>query len=491
MSTTVRLSKKHGEYEIGTEFSVHKAGPSTTIVESPEGRRIILPNSKLEGPADEITSVVEVSPNQVRVITRLKDGDDVDEILDEYIEESGMEEQDAKKDMVFLETMLSKKATFQPVDKDGSPLTTPGAMSDTERAVLEGLLDGNDDMWKADELGVTVTPEPEMAEPELGPNQVWFTDITNGRLPESGINHVITQYPEEHFPSDMRIDIPRVSKEHYWDCEVLEALVMCHKLREKGLITGMPGTGKSSSVQQFAAWIRQPYMRLGGRGDLEAASFLGSSWADIEETESGAVTKLVFKAGMLTQGLNYDGFGYLVTIDEVWKIPAYIQMCMQHLYEKDGYLTIDDKPGTKADKIINPAPEFLMILTDNVKGTGDNFDKFAATQMQDTSSLDRISIIETLNYLQPKDEEEMLRNRFPREDKALIRKLVKFAGLVRNGYKSGSIALTLSPRGLIAILDMINEGLPLHRAIDLAFYNKLADETEQIAVRDMKKTVGF
>jgi MoxR-like ATPase len=266
---------------------------------------------------------------------------------------------------------------------------------------------------------------------------------------------------------------------------------MCHQLRERGLITGMPGTGKSSSVEQFAAWLHQPYLRLGGRGDLESSSFLGYSWADIEETDSGPMTKMSFKAGMLTQGLDTHGFGYLVTIDEAWKIPAYIHMAMQHLYEKEGYLTIDDKPGTKADKIVRPAPEFLLILTDNVKGTGDSFDKFAATQMQDTSSIDRIGINETLDYLPAKDEVSMLRNKFPAQDKGIIEKLVKFAGLVRNGYKQGSIALTLSPRGLIAILEMMQVGMPLDRSVNLAYYNKLADESEKIAVMDMLKTVGL
>ena len=164
-------------------------------------------------------------------------------------------------------------------------------------------------------------------------------------------------------------------------------------------------------------------------------------------------------------------------------------MAMQHLYEKNGYLTIDDKPGSKEDKIVKPAPEFMLILTDNVKGTGDNFDKFAATQMQDTSSLDRLSLVETLNYLDAKDEVDMLCGKFPKVDKPIIQKLVKFAGLVRNGYKNGSIALTLSPRGLIAILDMMAVGIPSDRAIDLAFLNKIADETEQIAIKDMKKTV--
>jgi len=173
------------------------------------------------------------------------------------------------------------------------------------------------------------------------------------------------------------------------------------------------------------------------------------------------------------------------------KIPAYIQMAMQNLYEKGGYLVIDDKPGTKADKICIPAKEFMLIVTDNVKGTGDNYNKIAATQMQDTSARDSIGINQTLNYRHPKDKTDMIKSKDPNVDKNTIGKLVKLAGLVRNGYRQGNIALTLSPRGLESILEMLDIKVPMERAIELAYSNKIADEAEGIAIKDMLKTVGI
>ena len=513
----VTLAEDFGKYKAGTTFNVVKESKTTTIVEA-RGRRIILPNAKIKGKSTIGTGsggfsledterdgpsvssdtgtttpqqLVELTDAQDHARQWLESKEELEVILKRYVDISKLDEASAKADIVFIAEHLEKGSKFK-VRPAKPPMVkrtvVQHEMSEAEAQVLESMLQGGPLPEGALEPEV---PEVAEEQPELGDDQVWFTDITNGRLPESGINHIVQQYAKDHFPEAIQVDIPEVDPNHYWDPEVLEALLLAHQLRERACITGLPGTGKTTSVKQFAAWIRQPYMRLGGRGDLESSSFLGYSWADVEEINGEHISKMSFKPGMLTQGLDTDGFGYLVTIDEVMKIPAYISMCMQHLFEKDGHLTIDDKPGTKADKIVLPAKEFLLILTDNVKGTGDSFDKFASTQMQDTSYLDRIGINETLDYLDPKDECEMLHKKYNAVDKSVISKLVKFAGLVRNGYRQGNIALTLSPRGLESILEMLAVSVPMKRAISLAFSNKIADEAESIAIEDMLKTVGI
>ena len=515
----ITLAEDFGKHKAGTSFKVIKKSRTTTIVEV-GGRRIIVPNEKIVGSesapkpgfvlkrepepeeeptvssdtASKVPQLVELTPDQELVRKQLTSGADVQDILDAYKASTGLDEAQAKADIVFIDDHLERGSTFKVRPAKGPKVPRPSVtheMSETEAKVLDALLNG-DTQWTDEALGVSSdSTEAEDEQPELGPNQVWFTDVTNGRLPKSGINYIVNQYDPEHFPEEIRCDIPEVNPLHYWDPEVLEALVLAHNLRERACITGLPGTGKTTSVEQFAAWIRQPYVRLQGRGDLESSSFLGYPWADVEEINGEHVSRMAFKPGLLTQALDYQGFGYLTTIDEVMKIPAYIQMAMQNLYEKGGYLVIDDKPGTKADKIVVPAKEFMLIVTDNVKGTGDNFDKFAATQMQDTSSLDRIGINETLDYLDPKDETDMLMSKYPKVEKSTIGKLVKFAGLVRNGYRQGNIALTLSPRGLESILEMLSVHVPMERAIELAYSNKIADDAESIAIKDMLKTVGI
>lgn len=475
---TVILKAKHGDYVKGQELEVIRTGTTTTICRNPDGGRTIIPNSKLEGGVK--LPVMEITPDENSLILdRLREGDSPSDIMHD---EDLLDEDSIRA----METHMKAGGKFKVTHAPSRP-EVGISMSDAEARILEELME---------KKGVTSDapkePEPEPEpDPEVGEHQILFTDITGGRKPKSGINHIIDVYPDDYFPEEIRCDIPGVDDTHFWDTEVLEALVLGYSLDEKVCITGLPGTGKTSSVRQFCAWIRQPYIRLGGRGDLESASFLGSSWVDTEEVDGQLVSKMSFKPGMLTQALDYHGFGYYTTIDEAWKIPPYIQMAMQHLYEKDGYLTLDDKPGAKADKVVKPAKEFRLVLTDNVKGTGDSFDKFAATQMQDSSSLDRININEELDYLSQVDETSMIMGRYPGASEPAVKKLVQFAGLVRNAYRQGSVALTLSPRGLISILEMAQKGIPMLRAIDLAFMNKIADEAEQIAIKGMLKTVGI
>lgn len=344
---------------------------------------------------------------------------------------------------------------------------------DTETAILDELLGSLPKVPKK--------PKKPKEKVVLQANQIWFSSLTDGQLPKSKLDHVINVYPEDHFPEDIRSDIPEGNTLFKWDVEVLEMLVLAHKLNKKCLLTGLPGTGKSTSIKQFASVIRQPYMRFNGKDGIEPQSFLGYPWA-----VGGG--KMEWKDGLLPIGVLA---GYLVTIDEVFKLPAGIQMAMQALYEQDGSLLLDEKPGTLADKHCQPHNDFRMFLTDNVRGTGDDFSKFASTQVQDTSTLDRFAMMIEVEYLKVADEVGLLLSMYPEADQPTLVKLVKFAGLVRNGYRNDSIAVTLSPRGLFTICELMEEGIPVKTAIELAFKNKVAEDSERSAIDSMLVTTGL
>jgi MoxR-like ATPase len=321
--------------------------------------------------------------------------------------------------------------------------------------------------------------EPHSA-PLLEEGTFWLSDLTEGKLPKSGVDHKITSYSIDSWDKDLLHDIPEVNIFYHWDANMLEAIHLAYSLNEKILITGLPGTGKTTAIQQYGAHIQQPYMRFNGKDGIEQSSFLGYPWA----TEDG----MVWKDGILPIGLK---LGYLVCLDEVFKIPAGIQMAMQNLYEKDGVLMLDDKPGEYHEKLVIPADTFRLMLTDNVRGTGDDFEKFGSTQIQDSSTLDRFGITYELGYMPQEQEEDMLRRMFPKSDVLDINRLVKFAGLIRTGYKTSELALTLSPRGLIATLSMMAKAsIPLGIALDLAFVNKIAEDTEIQMIEQIRSTVG-
>lgn len=302
----------------------------------------------------------------------------------------------------------------------------------------------------------------------LSSDQFLLTDMTEGRLPKSGVNHVMFRYPAGTWDVEHDVNIPEVNEFFYWDADQLEAIWLGYITGNNVLATGPPGTGKTSAGHQLCAWIRQPYARFNGKDGIEPATILGYPWA----TKEG----MVWKDGILTQAVQD---GYYMAIDEIFKLGPGIQMAMQSLYEENGYLMLDEKPGSIEEKRAMPRKEFRILGTDNTKGTGDDLDKYAAGQMQDTSSLDRFGITVEVGYLKPAVELEILKKMFPTLDEKNLTKMVAFANLVRTAFvKNSDLSLTMSMRGLSVTGKMMGHGLKLSAALQLAYINKLGDDSE-------------
>lgn len=302
----------------------------------------------------------------------------------------------------------------------------------------------------------------------LSTDQFLMTDMTGGRLPKSGINHVMFRYPKGTWDEDHELNIPKVDPHYYWDADILEALWIGYVTGGNVLAVGPPGTGKTSAGNQLAAWIHQPYARFNGKEGIEPASFLGYPWATSDGME--------WKDGLMTQAVEH---GYYTAIDEIFKLPPGIQMAMQSLYERDGFLMLDEKPGTIRDKHIQPRKEFRILGTDNTKGTGDDLDLYPAGQMQDISSIDRFTITVEMNYLKSQQEIQILTGMFPSMEANIIKKSVAMANLVRTAFtKNSDLSLTMSLRGLRSTLEIVEMGLSLSAALDLTYINKLGDDSE-------------
>ena len=183
--------------------------------------------------------------------------------------------------------------------------------------------------------------------------------------------------------------------------------------------------------------------------------------------------------------------GYLLTIDEVFKIPAEIQMNFQTVYEEGGSLLLDEKPGLLCDKLVNPHPDFRLMSTDNARGTGDNFEKFGATQVQDSSTLDRFSLTVHVPYLNPDREIAILERMFPDLERSSLDNIVRFAGLVREAYGQSNLSLTLSMRGLKVAARLLMHRLSEQLAIRSVYVSKLSDDNEIATVEGFITTAGL
>lgn len=319
-------------------------------------------------------------------------------------------------------------------------------------------------------------PDPPKPKPviKLKKNEFRLSEMTGGELPSTGIDHIMTRNEDKVWEKYMLEDIPEINKFYVWDPDVLEAMWLAYKHDKKMLLVGMPGTGKTTGVRQFAAWVRHPVMRFNGKDGIDQSSFLGYAWVTNASTE--------WKDGLMVQGAQQ---GYIVLIDECMKIPSGIQMALQTLYEENGYIVLDDKPGTYKEKCIYPAPTFRLFLTDNTRGTGDNFSLFPSTQQQDTSTLDRYQVTHNVPYMPQNKEVDMLTRKYPGVSHRVVNDLVTFANMVRTGYGKEEISLTLSPRGLETICLFMGDVPDVKRCLQMVYLDKLANPVEVEAVERM------
>jgi MoxR-like ATPase len=157
--------------------------------------------------------------------------------------------------------------------------------------------------------------------------------------------------------------------------------------------------------------------------------------------------------------------------------------------ERDGILQIDEMPGSLKDKQFHPDPRTIIMLADNVVGTGDGVDKFAATQIQDSSTLNRVDLVIKIDYMSPEKEAEMLTNRYAFLPPKQAQKMVAMANTVRQAANSGQVEVTMSPRNLMAWAEMALALKDYGQAFRYVMLERYADSNEQATVRGFWTTV--
>lgn len=299
-----------------------------------------------------------------------------------------------------------------------------------------------------------------------------------GSLPKDKEDFSIPCYKAEDWDEDGRAHIPTEDKSFVWDHTVAYPLLKAYVLNKKVLIVGPTGCGKTELVKQVCAKIKQPYLRINGRQDMESDTLLGKPWV------SGG--EMHFELGELPKALKK---GWMIAFDEPWKTPAGIQMALQRYYEKDGVLQLDDMPGDLKEKTVVPDSKSRLVLCDNVVGTGDNMDKFGATLIQDSSTINRIDLVLRATYLELQQEIGMLRAKYGWLPESKARKMVQLANLVRAGFEQGELAATMSPRNLMSWAELSYDLKDYMEGFRYTMLNRFADDSEQGAVKKMWSTV--
>jgi len=253
--------------------------------------------------------------------------------------------------------------------------------------------------------------------------------------------------------------------------DVTRALLMGFAHNRRVYLHGPHGSGKSSHIEQVAARLNWPCIRINLDGHVTRADLIGRDMVILRDGKQ--VTEFV--PGMLVWALERP---VAVIFDEYDSGRPDVMFVIQRVLESQGRLTLLDQ-----NRVITPHPAFRIFATANTAGQGDVSGLYIGTQPVNQAQMDRWQVIAELGYLSPEREVEIVCARLPALELSMAERLVRFAGLCRQSYRQGDLSTLISLRTLLNWGENLAWVEDPAQALRLAFFNRL-DETEKPLVAE-------
>src|SRR5271168_3700422 len=241
------------------------------------------------------------------------------------------------------------------------------------------------------------------------------------------------------------------------------------------MIQGYHGTGKSTHIEQVAARLNWPMIRVNLDSHVSRIDLVGKDAIVLREGRQ--VTE--FREGILPWALQNN---IALCFDEYDAGRPDVMFVIQRVLEVSGKLTLLDQ-----SKVIKPHPSFRLFSTTNTIGLGDTSGLYHGTQQINQGQMDRWSIVTTLNYLPHDNEVEIVLAKAKHyrnaEGRDIVSKMVRVADLTRNAFMNGDISTVMSPRTVIIWAENAEIFGDIGFAFRLTFVNK-CDELERPLVAE-------
>ena len=264
---------------------------------------------------------------------------------------------------------------------------------------------------------------------------------------------------------------PSTDPAYSFDPEVTLAILAGFVHNRRVLVQGAHGTGKSTHIEQVAARLNWPAVRVNLDGHITRSDLVGRD--AIVVRDGLQVTE--FAEGMLPWALQNP---VALIFDEFDAGRPDVMFVIQRVLEKDGRLTLLDQ-----NRVITPHPSFRLFATANTVGLGNLTGLYHGTQLLNQAQIDRFNVVATLNYLSPDKEAEIVLAQVPAVDSETVAKMVAVAGLTRDGFGAGDLSTVMSPRTVISWAENMTIFNDAATAFRLAFVNK-CDDAEQPLVAE-------
>ncbi len=269
--------------------------------------------------------------------------------------------------------------------------------------------------------------------------------------------------------------VPEIDDTYIFDHDTTLAILAGFSHNRRVMIQGYHGTGKSTHIEQVAARLNWPCVRVNLDSHISRIDLVGKDAIVLRD----GVQVTEFQEGILPWALQNPT---ALVFDEYDAGRPDVMFVIQRVLEVAGKMTLLDQ-----NKVIHPHPSFRLFSTTNTIGLGDTSGLYHGTQQINQGQMDRWNIVSTLNYLPHAVEENIVSAKLPtlqdEKGQKLIKQMVQVADLSRSGFINGDISTVMSPRTVLTWAENTEIFKDVAFAFRVTFLNK-CDELERPVVAE-------
>ncbi|MBB3931540.1 cobaltochelatase CobS [Kaistia hirudinis] len=273
--------------------------------------------------------------------------------------------------------------------------------------------------------------------------------------------------PNEH--------VPDIDPDYLFDRTTTLAILAGFSRNRRVMVTGYHGTGKSSHIEQVAARLNWPCVRVNLDSHISRIDLIGKDAIVIKD----GLQITEFRDGILPWAYQHN---VALVFDEYDAGRPDVMFVIQRVLESSGRLTLLDQ-----NRVIRPHPAFRLFATANTVGLGDTSGLYHGTQQINQAQMDRWSIVTTLNYLPHDNEVNIVVSKAKHfsdpKGKALVGRMVRLADMTRSAFMNGDLSTVMSPRTVITWAENAEIFGDIAFAFRVTFLNK-CDELERPLVAE-------
>ena len=267
--------------------------------------------------------------------------------------------------------------------------------------------------------------------------------------------------------------VPEIDPAYRFNPDVTLAILAGFTRNRRVMLQGLHGTGKSTHIEQVAARLNWPCVRVNLDGHISRLDLVGRDAVVLK----GGQQVTEFQEGIVPWALQRP---VALVFDEYDAGRPDVMFVIQRVLERDGKFTLLDQ-----NRVITPHPQFRLFATANTVGQGNLNGLYAGAQRLNHAQIDRWNIVATLNYLGAEEEAAIVAARVPSlagsEHAGRLAQMVALAGLTRSGFAAGDVSTLMSLRTLITWGENIEIFTDIDLALRLAYVNK-CEESERAVV---------